>query len=76
MLKSLTSGESWFSERLLDYIESALRFGTSQTEDVHEGIKVIQRTMEELTSLESSKTPDNNLVALFSMDRGEHAGIG
>jgi hypothetical protein len=76
MLKSLTSGESRFSERLLDYIESALRFGTSQTEDVHEGIKVIQRTMEELTSLESSKTPDNNLVVLFSMDRGEHAGIG
>jgi hypothetical protein len=75
MLKSLTSGESRFSERLLDYIESALRFGTSRTEDAHEGIKVIERTMEELTSLESSKSPDNNLMALFSMDRGEHSGI-
>jgi len=51
MLKSLTSGESMFSERLLDYIESALRFGPSQLEDVHEGIKVIQRTMEELSCL-------------------------
>jgi len=40
-----------FSERLLDYIESALRFGPSQLEDVHEGIKVIQRTMEELSCL-------------------------
>jgi hypothetical protein len=76
MLKSLTSGESKFSERLLDYIEMALRFGPSQTEDAHEGIKVIQRTMEELSSLPSTKSPETNLMSLFSLDRSEQSVSG
>jgi len=72
MLKTLTAVESRFSQKLLDYIETA-KVGKGRSEDDHECIKIIQKTLMELSSLDNQ----NGIPAesdSFNMARSSDSG--
>jgi len=75
MLKTLTAVESRFSQKLLDYIETA-KVGKGRSEDDHECIKIIQKTLMELSSLDNQNgipTENDSFVARSSDSGSELA---
>jgi len=75
MLKTLTAVESRFSQKLLDYIETA-KVGKGRSEDDHECIKIIQKTLMELSSLDNQNvipTENDSLIARSSDSGSELA---